>query len=204
MGATIRRWAAGAALVLAASAAHADCERSNRVGAWHAECLSGGIDRERAKHRLWARNECPHLGTVYVKWDIADQTDRTWHLNGSETRRGTVSSASVTGPWCCQDLGACNRRDRSAPAGPYTHDEAGCRAQWRRSGAAKRCDLIGVEYKRGKSRWCRLDVRCETGRETGGPRTKAVYRSVRMPDVDALKWCPQVRSHQGLVYNSRC
>ena len=198
-------FALGALFVLS-PLARADCEPSHRVAHDRANCLDGGLGRSGGSKRLlWARNTCSDLGTVVAKWDVAHLSDFTWHLSGPHQRTEHHSVPfGVKGPYCCNDKGPCNRIDRSARPGPYGHDDAGCRTQWRRSGAAKRCDLVGAEYRRGASRWCRLTVRCDTAAHPGGARTESAYRSVRIQQVDELKWCPQRLPHRALVYHTEC
>ena len=194
------------ALLLAAlvvpSPARADCERVSRVPASPADCLEGGYRQNGPFFRVEARNRCPDLGAIVVKWDIVNKRDKTWTLRSGDWRRDRFRAVQVNGPYCCQDEGHCNRRDRSAPPGPYTVDAGGCRAQWARSGAQRHCTLLSVEFKRGASPWCRLKVRCE--RTPGATRNLDVYRSVQIRVVDELKWCPHRLPKRALVYRSPC
>ena len=183
----------------------AACARYHRVPVGQADCLDGAHEEvSSSRVRLWAQNVCPELGSVVAKWDLIDRSDRTWTLSGGDRRTSTMKVAGVRGLFCCQDKGLCSRRDRSARPGPYREDAAGCRAQWARSGAAKRCDLVSVVFKRGADPWCRITARCDALNHRRPPRTERVYRSVKIKYVDELKWCPQHLPDTALVYHDDC
>ena len=63
------------AAFVAPSPARADSERPSRVPASRADCLEGGHRQNGPFFRVEARNRCPDLGAIFVKWDIVNKSD---------------------------------------------------------------------------------------------------------------------------------
>lgn len=124
------------ALVLSAGvagASYAACESSDRLNHNNAECLHAWWDNNDwpEDSTFAARNECPAWGTVVAKVDIRDATDRTWHLNDGNTRRGSTST-TVREISCCEDLSdLCDKADMVSTES--------CKAQFELSTASSDC-----------------------------------------------------------------
>ena len=126
-----------AAVIVVTSAAYASCTGSNRVTHQDAECLHGWWDNNpwpaKSTFGVRVKNDCHLWGTVVAKIDLASCTDKTWHLNNTDRRRGK-EACRVNGIYCCKDVGdLCNRSDL------VTIEE--CTNQWDNSYASDTCNL---------------------------------------------------------------
>ena len=131
-----------AAIMVVAGAAHASCGISDRKAFNHSECLHAWWDNnpwpKKSTFGVQVRNDCHLWGTVVAKVDLRSCSDKTWHLNNTNKRRG-AEACRVNEISCCQDIGdLCNRRDL------VTID--GCTSQWNKSPASNTCYLSGGEY----------------------------------------------------------
>ena len=130
-----------AASMVVAGAANADCWGDNRVTFHHSICLHGWWDNnpwpKKSTFGAQVQNDCPLWGTVVAKVDQASCSDKTWHLNNTNKRRGSEAS-QVNGIHCCKDVGdLCNKTDL------VTVD--GCTGQFDDSPASDSCYLSGGE-----------------------------------------------------------
>ena len=126
-----------AAIMVVAGAAYASCWGSNRVTFHYSECLHGWWDNNPwpSKSTFGVQGSCKDWGTVVAKIDLASCTDKTWHLNHNNKRRGS-EACRVNGIYCCRDVGdLCNWDDVTTIAG--------CTSQWDKSPASDTCDLSG-------------------------------------------------------------
>ena len=126
-----------AAIMVVAGAAYASCTGGNRVSFHQAECLHGWWDNNpwpaKSTFAVRVKNDCHLWGTVVAKIDLASCSDKTWHLNDTNRRRGS-EACRVNGIYCCKDVGdLCNRSDLVTIAG--------CTSQWNSSPASDTCDL---------------------------------------------------------------
>ena len=82
-------------------------------------------------------DDCHLWGTVVAKVDLHNCSDKTWHLNNADRRRGS-EPCRVDGIYCCKDVGdLCEKSDL------VTID--GCRSQFNDSPASDTCYLSGGE-----------------------------------------------------------
>ena len=129
-----------AAGMVIAGAAYASCGINDRVTFHHTECLHGWWDNnswpKKSTFGAQVQNDCHLWDTVVVKVDLASCSDKTWHLNNTNKRRGS-EACRVNGIYCCKDLGVCRKKDY------VTID--GCTDQWNDSPASDTCDLSGGE-----------------------------------------------------------
>ena len=126
-----------AAVIVVTSAACASCTGSNRMTHQDAECLHGWWDNNpwpaKSTFGVRVKNDCHLWGTVVAKIDLASCTDKTWHLNNTDRRRGK-EACTVNCIYCCKDVGdLCNRSDL------VTIEE--CTNQWDNSYANDTCNL---------------------------------------------------------------
>ena len=130
-----------AAIMVVAGAAHADCWGDNRVTFHHSECLHGWWDNNpwprKSTFGAQVQNNCHDWGTVVAKVDLASCSDKTWHLNNTNKRRGS-EACRVNGIYCCKDVGdLCDKTDLITVAG--------CTDQFDDSPASDTCYLSGGE-----------------------------------------------------------
>ena len=130
-----------AASLVVAGAAYASCGISDRVTFHHSECLHGWWDNNdwprKSTFGAQVQNDCHLWGTVVAKVDLASCSDKTWHLNNTNKRRGS-EACRVNGIHCCKDIGdLCNKTDLITVNG--------CTGQFDDSPASDSCYLSGGE-----------------------------------------------------------
>lgn len=130
-----------AAIMIVAGAAYASCGINDRKTFHHSECLHGWWDNnpwpKKSTFGAQVQNDCHLWGTVVVKVDLASCSDKTWHLNNTNKRRGS-EACRVNGIYCCTDIGdLCDKTDL------ITVD--GCTGQFDESPASDSCYLSGGE-----------------------------------------------------------
>ena len=188
-----------AAIMVVAVAAYASCGISDRKTFHHVECLHGWWDNNewprKSTFGAQVQNNCHEWGTVVAKVDLASCSDKTWHLNNTNTRRGS-EACRVRGIYCCMDIGdLCDKSDLMSIES--------CRNQFNESPASDSCELSGgVTYTSGSTSptpvtwsgencnfwaecWYMKDTWFEEKRETS-------ISNVHWPDADDLVNCDGV------------
>ena len=166
MKSCMKSWSSIPALIMVAvfgaglmEEALASCGSDDRVKHNRSECLYAEWENNAFKRwpntrygsRFYATNQCSTWGTIVVKWDLINATDRTWHLSHGNRRSGH-SGNKVRSSYCCSDLSdLCNRSDMATVSGcrskfeeSAAYDE-GCRLDSGTDGASIEDDSDGAE-----------------------------------------------------------
>ena len=187
-----------AAIVIVAGAAYASCTGSDRVTFHHVECLHGWWDNnpwpKKSTFGARVQNNCHLWGTVVAKVDLASCSDKTWHLNNTNKRRGS-EACRVNGIYCCKDVGdLCDKKDLMSIES--------CTNQFDDSPASNTCYLSGGEtYTSGSTSptpvthskdnyTCSFWAKCDYTADDGSTKERQTsIRDVHWLDSDDLVNC---------------
>ena len=169
-------------IVAFAGTADASCTGSNRISHGSAECLHGWWDNNSWPNdsKFGAQNLCPDWGKVVAKVDIEAASDRTWHLDDGDKRRGSTSNR-VRGVYCCKDLGdeMCDKED--------VVTAASCKTQFEASDANDDCTMDSDPTT--DSTHCVFDLTCTYTDPNGVKYEHDGAPGVPWNRVDELEFC---------------
>ena len=187
-----------AAIMIVAGAAYASCTGSNRISSANAHCLHGWWTNRawpsKSSFGVQVMDDCHLWGTVVAKIDLAACTDKTWHLNNANKRRGK-EACRVSDIFCCKDVGdLCRKADLVTLEG--------CTDQFNDSPASDTCYLSGgTTYTTGSTspspvvtdpaRYkCSFYAKCEYTADDGSTKERQTSISnVHWLDSDDLVNC---------------
>ena len=163
--------------------ADAACEGRNRLYHGDSSCLSAGWDNggwDSVNRTYWTKNNCAYAGKVVAKIDLKSASDKTWHLNDSNTRYG-AGMAKIRNIYCCKDLS-----DFCYVSSTYNND--GCRRAFERSNAASDgCTLVSAIYSQSeRNKWCTFTANC-TDVDTAST-TQSIFGS-NLSEVGSVSNC---------------
>ena len=184
-----------AAIMVVAGVAYASCWGDNRVHFTDAQCLHAWWDNNDwpRKNKFGVQGSCKDWGTVVAKISLQSCTDRTWHLNNDNKRRGE-SICRVLGIFCCKDVGdLCNWSDATTVEG--------CTSQWNKSPASDTCDFDTTGTADGVTfQWpsavstsgndCTFYAKCDYAADDGTTQeNQTSIENVFWPDADEVQNC---------------
>ena len=190
--------------MLLADTVRADCWGDNRVTFHHTECLHGWWDNnswpKKSTFGAQVQNDCHLWGTVVAKVDLASCSDKTWHLNNTNKRRGK-EACQVRGIYCCKDIGDLCARDDMVT-------RENCEGEFNKSPASDTCRPSGgTTYTSGSTSpvnitssvdnsSCTVHAKCEYTADDGSTQEKQSSLELFYLSVKDMVNCDGVLKHQ--------